>query len=203
MDAYIGSIMPVAFNYAPQGTSLCDGTQMQLSQNMALYSLLSIAFGGDGHNTFNLPDLRGRLIVGVGQSTAGSTHYFQWGEHAGVETVTLSIANLANHTHAGSATVSGSSSIAGYLPASQANGTSPTPGTANFPAGLVGDGGTNLAPYGPADGTTKMPLTITGNITGLTITNANTGSNAPFSVMQSYMALNYIIFTEGLYPDRP
>jgi microcystin-dependent protein len=114
------------------------------------------------------------------------------------------VANMASHTHAASATVSGSSTISGYLPGSQANGTSPTPGTNNFPAGVVSDSsGSNLTPYGPSDGTTRMPVTISGNITGLNITNSGTGSNAPFSIMQPYLALNYVIFTLGLYPPRP
>lgn len=204
MDAYVGVILPIGFNYPPYGTNFCDGTTFQVSQNATLFSLISNVFGGNGTTTFAVPDLRGRAIIGTGHSQVpNSTVNFTWGSHAGAETVTLMVANLAAHTHAASATISGGSTISGYLPGSQADGGSPTPSATNFPAGVTGDGGGNLTPYGPSDGNTRMPVTITGSISGLNITNSGTGSNAPFSIMQPYLALNYVIFAMGLYPPRP
>ena len=63
---YLGSIRSFAGNFAPNGSALANGQLLALSQNTALYSILGPTFGGDGQSTFALPDLRGRLMVGVG-----------------------------------------------------------------------------------------------------------------------------------------
>jgi microcystin-dependent protein len=67
MDAFIGTITPVAFNFAPVGWALCDGQLLSINQNTALFSLLGTNYGGNGTTTFGLPDLRGRVAVGQGQ----------------------------------------------------------------------------------------------------------------------------------------
>jgi hypothetical protein len=72
MDPFLGEIRLVAFNFAPQGWAFCAGQVLPISQNTALFSLLGNAYGGDGMTTFALPDLRGRVPVGAGQSAAGS-----------------------------------------------------------------------------------------------------------------------------------
>lgn len=64
MDAFMGTIMPVAFQYAPRGWMFCNGQTLPIAQNSALFSLLGTMYGGDGQNTFGLPDLRGRVPVG-------------------------------------------------------------------------------------------------------------------------------------------
>lgn len=66
MDAFIGTIIPVAFPYAPQGWALCNGQTLPMSQYQALFSVLGTRFGGDGINTVGLPDLCGRTAVGTG-----------------------------------------------------------------------------------------------------------------------------------------
>ena len=58
MDTYIGTIMPVAFDFAPQGWALCAGQSMSIAHNADLYSLIGSTYGGDGISTFSLPDLR-------------------------------------------------------------------------------------------------------------------------------------------------
>ncbi|MTV50430.1 tail fiber protein [Heliobacillus mobilis] len=58
MEPILGQIQIFAFNYAPDGWTLCDGRQLQVAQNQALFSLISNTYGGDGRTTFNLPDLR-------------------------------------------------------------------------------------------------------------------------------------------------
>ena len=65
-DPFIGEIRPVGFNFAPQGWALCDGQQMSISQNNALFAIIGTTYGGDGVQTFALPDLRGRMPVHVG-----------------------------------------------------------------------------------------------------------------------------------------
>ena len=108
MDAFMGTIMPVAFQYAPRGWMFCNGQTLPIAQNSALFSLLGTMYGGDGQNTFGLPDLRGRVPVGSQGPGPGIATVAQ-GEKAGTNnvtviatgaaTVTLAIANLPAHDH--------------------------------------------------------------------------------------------------------
>ena len=66
MDPLVGQLMMVAFNFAPQGWFLCDGSTYPVNQYEALFSLLRNRYGGDGVNTFCVPDLRGRFPMGQG-----------------------------------------------------------------------------------------------------------------------------------------
>ena len=84
MEAFLGTIMPVAFNFAPQGWALCDGQVLSISQNTSLFALLGVQYGGDGRTTFALPDLRGRVAVGQGQGPNGAA--VQMGEVGGSNT---------------------------------------------------------------------------------------------------------------------
>ena len=68
-DGFIGEIKMVAFTFAPRGWAECNGQLLSISENTALFSLLGTTYGGDGRTTFGLPDLRGRVPVGVGQGT--------------------------------------------------------------------------------------------------------------------------------------
>ena len=62
-EPYVGEISPVAFSFARKGWAFCNGQLLPISQNTALFSLLGTTYGGDGINTFGVPDLRGRVIV--------------------------------------------------------------------------------------------------------------------------------------------
>ena len=66
MDQILGEIRSVAFPFAPDGWAVCDGKVMNIQGNTALFSVLGTQYGGNGITTFALPDLRGRVIVGVG-----------------------------------------------------------------------------------------------------------------------------------------
>lgn len=106
MDAYLGEIRIFGGNYAPQGWAFCNGQLLPISGNEALYSLLGTTYGGNGQNSFALPDLRGRLPLHLGQSTSGR-HYLL-GERGGTEQVTLSETQLPAHTHQAHGTATGS-----------------------------------------------------------------------------------------------
>ncbi|HVT12553.1 MAG TPA: tail fiber protein [Fimbriimonadaceae bacterium] len=97
MDPFLGEIRPVPYNFAPRGWAFCQGQIMQISQNSALFSLLGTTFGGNGTSTFALPDLRGRVPLGAGQSQDGNTYTL--GEVAGVESVTLQTQTMPAHNH--------------------------------------------------------------------------------------------------------
>ncbi len=96
---YIGEIRMFAGSFAPAGWAFCDGQLMPISENDALFTLIGTTYGGDGQETFALPDLRGRVPVHSGQGPGISQNY-QMGETAGVESVTLSTQQIPIHTHA-------------------------------------------------------------------------------------------------------
>jgi microcystin-dependent protein len=96
-EAFLGTIRLVGFNFAPVGWALCQGQAMPISQNTALFSLIGTTFGGDGMQTFNLPDLRGRVAVGQGQGP-GLSPYAQ-GQTGGQEEVLLNIQQVPAHSH--------------------------------------------------------------------------------------------------------
>lgn len=95
-EPYIGEIRLVGFNFAPQGWAFCDGALMAISQNDALFNLIGTTYGGDGQNTFGLPDLRGRVPLHMGTG-GGNTYVLS--QSAGVETVTLTGNQIPVHTH--------------------------------------------------------------------------------------------------------
>lgn len=96
-DFFLGTIRLVGFNFAPVGWALCQGQPLSIAENPALFSLLGTTFGGDGVNTFNLPDLRSRVALGQGQGP-GLSNYVQ-GQAAGVEAVTLTAGQAPAHSH--------------------------------------------------------------------------------------------------------
>lgn len=67
-EPFLGEIRIVGFPYAPRGYAQCQGQRMPIAQNAALFSLLGVCYGGDGQNDFALPDLRGRMPIGIGQA---------------------------------------------------------------------------------------------------------------------------------------
>ena len=98
-DPFMSQIEAFAFDFAPRNWMLCAGQLLPIAQYQGLFALLGTMYGGDGIRTFALPDLRGRLAVGMGQGT-GLPTYVQ-GEKIGEESVTLALANMAPamHTH--------------------------------------------------------------------------------------------------------
>ncbi len=96
-ESYLGEIRIFAGNYAIEGWALCDGSLQQISQNQALFNLIGTIYGGDGVNTFALPDLRGRALIHQGTAAAGTSYVM--GQAGGAEGVVLNTAALPAHTH--------------------------------------------------------------------------------------------------------
>lgn len=94
---YIGEIRMFAGSFAPAGWAMCDGSLYPIAENDALFTLVGTTFGGDGQETFGVPDLRGRVPIhmGTGPGLSGKT----LGEMAGTETVTLTVNQLPAHKH--------------------------------------------------------------------------------------------------------
>lgn len=89
---YLGEVKIVSFNFAPKGWAMCNGQSMPINQNQALFSILGTTYGGDGRNTFALPNLQGRVPVYVGQGIT-------LGESSGEQAHTVTLAEMPAHTH--------------------------------------------------------------------------------------------------------
>jgi microcystin-dependent protein len=143
-DPYIGEVRMFGGNFAPAGWAFCDGSVIEIASNPTLFTLIGTTYGGDGAQTFKLPDLRSRVPVHQGSG-------FVIGQAAGVETVTLSGPQMPPHTHLLQATSEGGVSVpGGALPATTV---SPQAGTM-----LYGKGTTKP--------TTLSPQSITANTGG-------------------------------------
>ncbi len=95
-DPYVGQMLYVPYNFTPNGWQACDGTLLSIAKNAVLFDLIGTTYGGDGINTFAVPDMRGR--VPLHQGSNGSSNYVI-GQMGGRENVTLTSANLPAHSH--------------------------------------------------------------------------------------------------------
>lgn len=96
-NPYIGEIRMFAGSFAPAGWALCDGQTMPISENDALFTLIGTTYGGDGQETFSLPNLQSRIPMHNGTGPDGAN--YQLAEAAGVESVTLTTQQIPIHTH--------------------------------------------------------------------------------------------------------
>ena len=94
---YVGEIRLFAGAFAPIGWAFCDGQLLSIAENETLFNLIGTTYGGDGQNTYALPDLRGR--VPVHQGSSGQSNYVI-GESGGVQAVTLTAGQMPPHRHA-------------------------------------------------------------------------------------------------------
>src|SRR5436309_8242088 len=94
---YVGEIRMFAGNFAPAGWMLCEGQLLPISENETLFNLIGTTYGGDGQETFALPNLQSRVPIHMGTGPDGTT--YQLAEAAGTEEVTLSVQQIASHTH--------------------------------------------------------------------------------------------------------
>ena len=110
VEPFLGEIKINSFDYAPKGWAACDGAQLAINQNQALFALLGTSFGGNGMTVFNLPDLRGR--VAVQQDLTG----FLMGQVGGEQAHTLTPQEAPVHNH-----IAQGSANAGTTPLPQGN----------------------------------------------------------------------------------
>lgn len=98
MDAFIGEIRLFPYTFSPVGWMWCDGRQVPIQQCQALYAVIGWIYGGDQRTYFNLPDLRGRVAVGMGDDPSDDFDP-TIGAKGGASGVTLSTLNMPPHTH--------------------------------------------------------------------------------------------------------
>lgn len=99
MQQFLGEIQIYGGTWAPTGWAFCDGQLLDVKKYSALFSLLGTIYGGDGRNTFALPDLRGRVAIGEGQGIGPDMTNHALGTAGGQNTVDLSAMHTPIHSH--------------------------------------------------------------------------------------------------------
>ena len=174
-EGFIGEIRMFAGNFAPRGWAFCDGREINILDNTALFSILGTQYGGDGQKTFALPDLRARFPMGAGKSNDGTQTYP--GEKGGNRTVSITTQNLPPHQHP--------------IRVSTEVGNTDDPQGNTLSIGVTPDlyklkSFTTSQPNVPLNINTEQPV----------------GSGQPVNVMPPYTTINFIICVEGDFPSR-
>ncbi|CAA7619763.1 Microcystin dependent MdpB family protein [Candidatus Terasakiella magnetica] len=180
MDPYLGEIRLFAGNYAPEGWALCDGGTLPVTGYEALFALIGNIYGGVTGQTFALPDLRGRMVIGtsptpVPSSGPPATSAYALGAHGGTTDVALTPDQLPPHTHGFNATTAAATSL-------------------NPLGNLLADPVDTANTYVPYVSTAAMVALNGGAV-------APSGNSIPHANMMPSMALTYIIATQGLFPQ--
>lgn len=180
-DAYLGDIKMFAGNFAPRGWMFCQGQTLNITQNTALYAVIGTTYGGNGQTTFCLPNLSGRVPVGMGNGTNLTPRTIA--STGGAETVTLNVNQIPSHAHALTATTATATT----------NTPSATivPATAQLPASGA-TGAKNVNVYAPSSGNPVVTYSTT----------SIAGGNLSHENMMPFITINYIICVEGLFPTR-
>ncbi len=174
-EPYVGEIRMFGAPWAPVNWVLCDGRALPIAEYEALFSLVGTTYGGDGVNTFNVPDLRGRIPIGQGTGPGLSPRVI--GATPGSATVTLTQAQMPSHNHA--------------LLALAAAPTATAPGPSVALAEI------------PASGGTLYTQTATAT-TALAAASVAAAGDAPvpYDNLMPSLCVNYIIAVNGLYPSQ-
>ncbi len=183
-DPYTGQIAMVPFTYAPYDWAFCDGAEILVQQNPALFAILGNMYGGDGRTKFALPNLQGKAVAGP----APNYGLAQPGVVVGAYTKSVGAANLPAHTHA---------AMAAAVPGTTATAMP----VANLSAqGFVMSGpapARSRSLYAPYDGDVvpMNPNMIVAAGTGTTPVSVNN--------RQPYLPINMIICLDGTFPPKP
>ncbi|MCK7613615.1 phage tail protein [Roseibium sediminicola] len=172
-EPFIAEIRIFAGNFAPRGWAFCDGQLLPIAEHTALFSLIGTTYGGDGRSTTALPNLEGRAPMHPGRGPGLTAR--RLGERVGVETVTLTEAQIPSHRH----TVRANLNV----------GNLPNPGTTHS---LARSGSDRL----------YHSDTTTNQVDMASETLSTSGGSQAHANVQPYLVLNYIIALVGLYPSR-
>lgn len=175
-DQFLGEIQMYGFDFAPNQWALCNGQLLPLRQYTALFALLGTNYGGDGQNTFALPNLQGFAACGQGQGPALSNRTL--GEVFGTPSVTLLESEMPRHTHA--------VNVYAQRDATKLHGTP-----------LQGDAVTIPTATSPFADATPANAGFAPTMV------APTGSGLPHENRQPYLTVNFCIALAGIFPQRP
>ena len=174
-EAFVAEIRIFPYNFAPHGWAFCNGQLLSISQNTALFSLIGTYYGGNGTSNFGLPNLQGSIVLNQGQGPGLSNRVL--GEIGGENSVTLTVAQIAAHNHLPNAKL--------------------TSNTAD-PLGLIWGNPATVRPapkfFASTIGTGLVQMDV-GAI-------ALAGGGQPHNNLMPYLALNFCIALQGIYPSR-
>jgi microcystin-dependent protein len=172
MDPYVGEIRLFSGNFAPRGWALCDGTELPVAGNGALFSVIGSLYGGDGKTTFKLPNLSGMAPMHQGQGLGLTPRVIA--KSGGEPTVTLTEGQMPAHTH---------------IP----QGTKTTAGGGEDPTNAVwaSESAIGKKPYGNPPNVAMHPQALSVQ-----------GGNQAHNNMQPYLPLTFIIALEGVFPPK-
>lgn len=201
MDVFIGTIMPFGFNFPPVNWATCNGQLLPISQYNALFALISTYYGGNGVQNFAVPNLCGRVPIGFGAGTGLPSYTL--GESAGTPSVTLTTAQMPAHNHTVLANP-GNPQAAGNLQVSvQVAGTASSPvnapTTANNVLGASGNGQQQAAIWSSA---MAAPVNMAGVSVNTNAMVGTAGNNLPVDIMNPFLALNFCIAVNGIFPSH-
>jgi microcystin-dependent protein len=171
-DPFVGQLMLVGFNFAPQGWFLAQGQVLPISQYAPLFSLLGTNYGGNGTSNFALPNMQGNVPVGQGQGPG--LNLYDIGETGGASSVTLSASQTPNHNH---------SCLAKVALSNQS-----TPGGNSLADSSAGNLYTSATTPVTAMATSALP--------------AFNGGSQPHQNMMPYLGMYWVIAFSGVFPSR-
>jgi len=187
MNPFLAQIVMFAGNFAPRGWAFCDGQLLPINANQALFSLLGTTYGGDGRTTFALPDLRSRSPIHAGRGPGLSD--IKLGQRGGIETVTLTLLNLPNHSH-------NAGTMKGTIMASEEDATTDDPSGAGLALATASSGDVSIY-------NTETPnVAMSANTVGVSGNTGTTGGNQAFNTRNPFLGINYIIAMQGTFPSR-
>jgi microcystin-dependent protein len=180
---FIGEIRMFGGNFAPLDWHFCDGSLLPISQYSALFNLIGTTYGGDGVNTFALPNLLGRAPVHQGTNPQSGTYIL--GQLGGVENVTLTTNQMPSHTH-----------LVQVAGAAQ-GGAVAIPSSSTVLADEVITGSPSSLPrtYIPYNGNNAQVSLAANSI-------STAGGSLPHDNMQPFLAISFIISLFGIYPSQ-
>ena len=179
MEAYLGTILPVGFNFAPYGWQMCQGQILPISQYSALFSLLGINFGGNGQSNFGLPDLQGRMAMGYGDGPGLPSN--NMGDTGGANSQPILTSYMPTHNHTMQCAPAGAAS---------GNGTA----AGNYPATITDNNGNPINGY--------ITNSASANLTMNPLAVSVVGSGIPVQTVSPYLGVNFIICMSGIFPTR-
>ena len=173
-EPFIGQIQIFGFNFAPRGWAFCAGQTLPIQQNTALFALLGTQYGGNGSSTFQLPNFVNR--AGCEQGRGPGLTDRSMGETFGSNSVTLTTNEMPTHNHI--------VQLYGQNDTSKRAGSPSSGNSLGTPASFAFVPGTPNAPFSPS---TVLP----------------TGNGQPHENRQPYLAMNFCIALEGIFPSFP
>ena len=186
-DPFVGEMMQFVGNFCPRGWASAEGQLLPISQNTALFSLIGTQFGGDGRTTFALPDLRGRVAVGIGRGNGLTPRVA--GQMGGVETVILNPAQLPVHSHIATTT------SAFAVKVGTEEGSEATPSSSVILAKPAGDGFVEA-------GEGSTPLNAESIVGSVNVSISNAGGSQSVLNEQPFLVIRTCVALQGVFPSR-